>query len=154
SVADLTSFWTAVWEFCGVVADRRPDGSEWDEVLFGAGRVAPPDPLLGPCWFSGARLNFAENLLRYRDERTAIVSWNELGAARRLSFAELYEEVVRVAAALRELGVVPGDRVAGFMPNMPETVIAMLAAASLGAIWSSCSPDFGVAGVFDRFGQI
>jgi acetoacetyl-CoA synthetase len=123
-------------------------------VLIGRDRVAPPDPELGPAWFVGTRLNFAENLLRYRDERDAIVSWNERGAQRRLSYRELYDDVARVAAALLALGIGPGDRVAGFMPNIPETVIAMLATTSIGAIWSSCSPDFGVSGVVDRFGQI
>ena len=123
-------------------------------VLIGRDRVAPPDPELGPKWFVGTRLNFAENLLRYRDDREAIVFWNEHGAQRRLTYRELYDEVARVAAALRGSGVGVGDRVAGFMPNVPETVIAMLAATSIGAIWSSCSPDFGVNGVLDRFGQI
>ena len=123
-------------------------------MLIGRNRVAPPDPELGPTWFAGSRLNFAENLLRYRDDRDAIVFWNERGAQRRLTFAELYEEVARVARALRGMGIRAGDRLAGFLPNLPETVIAMLAATSIGAIWSSCSPDFGVNGVLDRFGQI
>jgi acetoacetyl-CoA synthetase len=140
-------FWPAVWRFCGVIADP------WDEVLIGADRMAPPDPELGPRWFTGARLNFAENLLRFDDERTALVAWRSRGA-RRLSYVGLRREVARIAAGLREVGVGPGDRVAGFLPNIPETVIAMLATASLGAIWSSCSPDFGVKGVIDRFGQI
>jgi acetoacetyl-CoA synthetase len=116
--------------------------------------MAPPDPKLGPRWFPGARLNFAENLLRHTDDRTAIVFWNEQGRQRVLSFSELAQQVDRVAAALRNHGIVAGDRVAGFLPNMPEAVVAMLATASLGAIWSSCSPDFGVNGVIDRFGQI
>jgi acetoacetyl-CoA synthetase len=116
--------------------------------------MAPPDPELGPRWFVGARLNFAENLLRYRDDREALVFWCERGPLRRLTYRELYDEVARVAFALRAAGVGVGDRVAGFMPNLPETVIAMLATTSLGAIWSSCSPDFGVSGVLDRFGQI
>jgi acetoacetyl-CoA synthetase len=116
--------------------------------------MAPPESRRGPRWFDGARLNFAENLLRFRDDRDALVAWNELGPQRRLSFAELYREVMRLAAALEANGIGPGDRVAGFMPNIPEATIAMLATASIGAIWSSCSPDFGVQGVFDRFGQI
>src|SRR6185503_6623943 len=127
---------------------------QWERVLRGADRVAPPDPELGPRWFEGARLNYAENLLRHRDDRLAIIAWNELGAQHRLTFAQLHAEVARVASAMRALGVGVGDRVAGFMPNIPETVIAMLAATSLGAIWSSCSPDFGADGVYDRFGQI
>lgn len=116
--------------------------------------MAPPDPELGPVWFVGSRLNFAENLLRYRDDREALVFWNERGAQRRLTYQALYAEVSRVAGALREMGIRAGDRVAGFLPNLPETVIAMLATTSIGAVWSSCSPDFGVSGVLDRFGQI
>src|SRR4029077_13021824 len=108
----------------------------------------------GPRWFPGARLNFTENLLRYHDARAALVSWNETGRQRELSYGELRGEVARVAAALQAHGVRSGDRVAAFMPNMAETVIAMLATASLGAIGSSCSPDVGVAGAVDRFGQI
>ena len=116
--------------------------------------MAPPDPALGPRWFLGARLNFAENLLRFRDDHPALIARNERGRGRVLTYAELADEVAAVAAALEALGVSPGDRVAGYMPNIPEAVIAMLATASLGAVWSSCSPDFGVKGVLDRFGQI
>jgi len=154
SIEKPEEFWSAVWRFCGIVADERPGKEPWDQVLVGGDRVAPPDPTLGPRWFLGARLNFAENLLRYRDDREAIVFWNEQGKQSSLTYAELAEQVARVAGALRAEGVVVGDRVAGFMPNLPETVIAMLAATSIGAIWSSCSPDFGVNGVLDRFGQI
>jgi acetoacetyl-CoA synthetase len=151
SVEQPEAFWKAVWEFCAVVGDR--DGG-WTETLVGRSRMAPPDAVLGPRWFVGARLNFAENLLRHGGKQEALVFWSELGPQRRLTYSELYRAVARVAAALRAHGVRVGDRVAGFMPNLPETVIAMLAAASIGAIWSSCSPDFGVAGVLDRFGQI
>jgi len=112
------------------------------------------DRMPGARFFPTARLNFAENLLRCRDDREAIVFRNERGLRRSLTCKQLYLEVARVAAGLKAAGVVAGDRVAGFMPNMPETTIAMLAAASLGAIWSSCSPDFGINGVLDRFGQI
>ena len=154
SIKDPEAFWSAVWEFCGIVGDRDATGAQWRSVLVGGDRMAPPDPVRGPRWFDGSRLNYAENLLRFRDDRDALVAWNELGAQRRWSFAELYREVVRLAAALDANGIGPGDRVAGFMPNIPETVIAMLATATIGAIWSSCSPDFGVQGVFDRFGQI
>jgi acetoacetyl-CoA synthetase len=154
SVMHPEEFWPRVWSFGEVIAATRDDGKQWDEVVRGVGRMAPPDPELGPSWFLGARLNFAENLLRYSDDRDAIVAWNEAGRQRVISFAELNREVARIAAALRHEGVGVGDRVAGYMPNVPETVIAMLAAASLGAVWSSCSPDFGAQGVLDRFGQI
>ena len=154
SVQQPHAFWAEVWRFCGIIAEDRAGAQPWEAVLVGGDRMAPPDPVAGPRWFVGARLNFAENLLRYRDERIAIVFWNEGGRKRALTFDELWREVATVAGALRASGVVAGDRVAGFMPNIPETVIAMLAAASIGAIWSSCSPDFGVNGVLDRFGQI
>jgi acetoacetyl-CoA synthetase len=154
SVERPDAFWPLVWEFCGVVADERPGAPPWDEVGVGLDRMAPPDQRLGPRWFPGARLNFAENLLRYRDGRAALVFWNERGRQRELSYADLNAEVARVATALQREGIVAGDRVAGFLPNLPEAVIAMLAAASLGAVWSSCSPDFGANGVLDRFGQI
>ena len=154
SVAHPERFWPAVWRFCGVVAEPREGAEPWDEVVVGLGRMAPPDSLLGPRWFTGARLNFAENLLRYRDDRPALVCWNEHGRQREVRYSELYAEVARFAAALRTAGVGQGDRVAGFVPNIAEAVIAMLATTSLGALWSSCSPDFGVKGVLDRFGQI
>jgi acetoacetyl-CoA synthetase len=154
SVERPEAFWPIVWEFCGVVADERPGQRPWEDVVIGLDRMAPPDPTLGPRWFPGARLNFAENLLRYADQHPALVFWNEQGRQRTLSYADLGQEVARVAAALRRHGIAPGDRVAGFLPNLPETVIAMLATTSLGAIWSSCSPDFGANGVIDRFGQI
>jgi len=147
-------FWPAVWRFCGVVADVQADGSSWTEVVRGLDRMAPPDAELGPRWFLGARLNFTENLLRFRDDHPALIARNERGRGRVWTYAELAEEVAAIAAALRACDVREGDRVAGFMPNIPETVIAMLATASLGAVWSSCSPDFGVKGVLDRFGQI
>ena len=117
--------------------------------------MAPPDPELGPKWFVGSRLNFAENLLRYRDDREAIVFWNERGAP--ATADAIASCTTRSRASPRHCArwaSTVGDRVAGFMPNLPETIIAMLATTSLGAIWSSCSPDFGVNGVLDRFGQI
>jgi len=154
SVERRDQFWPAVWRFCGVAAETFPDGSQWAEVVRGADRMAPPDPVAGPRWFLGARLNFAENLLRFRDDHPALIARNERGRGRTLTYVELAAEVADVAAALRASGVSVGDRVAGFMPNIPDTVIAMLATASLGAVWSSCSPDFGVKGVVDRFGQI
>ena len=143
SIEKPDHFWQTVWEFCGIVASRP-----WDEV------VVDFDLFPGTRWFPGARLNFSENLLRFRDDRRALVFWNESGFQRSLSYAELHAQVARLAAALKELGIHPGDRIAGIVPNIPVAVIAMLAVASLGAIWSSCSPDFGAQGVVDRFGQI
>ena len=154
SIRDLELFWTEVWRFCRVISAERDGNIACERVLIGRDRVAPPDPELGPKWFVGARLNFAENLLRYRDDREAIVFWSERGSERRMTFAELANDVARVAHGLRSVGVRVGDRVAGFLPNLPETIVAMLATTSIGAIWSSCSPDFGVTGVLDRFGQI
>jgi acetoacetyl-CoA synthetase len=164
SLEEREAFWPAVWEFCGVVAEERAGGPPWETVLEGGDRMAPPDPALGPRWFRGARLNFAENLLRYAEggaaddgraaARTALVFWNEEGRQRALSYADLGREVARFQAALRAAGVGIGDRVAGLLPNLPETVALMLATTSLGAIWSSCSPDFGERAVLDRFSQI
>ncbi len=142
SVTEPQAFWQCVWAFAGIRASRDPD-----RVLDNGDRMP------GASWFPGARLNFAENLLRHDGDRTAIVFRGEDGARRSLSFDTLRAEVARVAAGLAADGVGPGDRVAGFLPNLPETVVAMLAATSLGAVWTSCSPDFGVAGVLDRFGQ-
>jgi acetoacetyl-CoA synthetase len=142
SVRSPESFWRAMWDFGGIVGEP------------GARVLADGDRMPGARWFPDAKLNFAENLLRYRDNHEAISFESETGARRSLSYAELYRQVAAVAAALRAAGVQKGDRVAGFMPNLPETVIAMLAAASIGAAWSSCSPDFGTHGVVDRLGQI
>jgi acetoacetyl-CoA synthetase len=136
-------FFRSLWTFAGVVADTA------GEVI-----VENFDRLPGAVWFPGARLNFAENLLRRRDGGTAILFQGEDRVRRELSHAQLYNLVSQLAQALAADGVESGDRVVGFMPNMPETVVAMLAATSLGATWSSCSPDFGVQGVMDRFGQI
>ncbi|MEO8227711.1 MAG: acetoacetate--CoA ligase [Gemmatimonadota bacterium] len=153
SVERPEQFWREVWRFTGVIADERPGLDPWNEVAVGMDRMQPPDAA-GPRWFSGARLNFAENLLRHDDDRLAITFSNELGRQRELSARELRTEVAGCAAGLAALGIGPGDRVAGFLPNLPEAIIAMLATASLGAVWSSCSPDFGAKGVLDRFGQI
>ena len=143
SVARPEAFWQAVWDFCGVLGDR------------GAGPVlTEADRMPGARWFPGSRLNFAENLLRRSGDEPAIVACNERGDRREVSWNQLSSEVARIAEGLRAAGVEPGDRVVGFMPNLPETVIAMLATASIGATWSSCSPDFGLQGVLDRFGQI
>ena len=155
SVLHPEKFWPLMWKFANVIADERGDNRDpWDEVVVGLDRMAPPDPDLGPKWFTGSRLSFAENLLRYRDDKEALVAWNESGRQRTLTYAELYLEVARVASAMRAHGIEKGDRIAGFIPNIPEALVAMLAASSIGALWSSCSPDFGVQGVLDRFGQI
>ena len=143
SVTEPERFWQSVWSFCKVIGDR---GS--GPVLIDGGKMP------GAQWFPQARLNFAENLLRRRDHATALVFWGENRVRSRVTYGELHAEVSRLAQALRSAGVGPGDRVAGYMPNVPGTVIAMLSAASIGATWSSCSPDFGVQGVLDRFGQI
>jgi acetoacetyl-CoA synthetase len=143
SIREPVKFWESLWDFAGVIGDKGA-----------APHLVDPKKMPGAKWFPRARLNFAENLLRRRDGDSAIVFWGENKVRRRITFSELYEQVSCTAQALRGMGVVAGDRVAGFMPNMPETVIAMLATTSIGAIWSSCSPDFGVQGVLDRFGQI
>ena len=154
SIDHPEQFWPEWWRYCDIVAEDRPGREPWDDVVVGLDRMAPPDPAQGPRWFLGSRINFAENLLRYADDREALVSWNESGRRAALTYRDLQEAVASVAAALKAHGIVAGDRVAGFVPNIPEAIIAMLATASLGAVWSSCSPDFGVKGVLDRFGQI
>ena len=143
SLEEMEKFWLSIWDFCGVIAETR------GEVV-----IADADKMPGAKFFPDARLNFAENLLRRRGSDDALVFWGEDKIKRRLSWDDLQDRVTRLARALERLGVGPGDRVAGFIPNMPEAVIAMLATAANGAIWSSCSPDFGSQGVLDRFGQI
>jgi acetoacetyl-CoA synthetase len=143
SIDHIADFWAAMWAF-GKIIHSAP----YTQV------VDDPSKMPGAKWFSGARLNFAENLLRYRDDQTAIIFKSETREAKHISYRLLFEETARLAKALRNAGVQAGDRVVGFMPNMPETIMAMLAATSIGAIWSSCSPDFGIKGVLDRFGQI
>ncbi len=136
-------FWQAVWDSCGVVGERG-DGPVLED-----GEQFP-----GSRWFPGTRLNFAENLLRHRDDAVAIVSVLENGQRRTFTYRELAAATAAFRQTLLDLGVSSGDRVAGWLPNVPETVVAMLATASVGAVWSSCSPDFGVEGALDRFGQI
>ena len=143
SIDERAAFWSTLAEFAGLRAEHgRGAVLEGGEQMPGAG------------WFTGTRLNFAENLLARRDGHAALVFVNEKGARSALSFLELRERVARVAAGLAASGVGPGDVVAGFLPNLPEAVIAMLATTSRGAVWTSCSPDFGIAGVLDRFGQV
>jgi acetoacetyl-CoA synthetase len=141
SVDHREAFWDEVWEFCGVVGEKGE-------------RILIDDAMPGAKFFPDARLNFAENLLAHEGDGPAIYFNNEGVNAAPLSWNDLRAEVARFASVLRGWGVVPGDRIAAFMPNCPETIIAMLAATSLGAVFSSCSPDFGVRGVLDRFGQI
>ena len=153
SVDNLERFWSLTWRFCGIIGHRGTGGGA-ERVGVGLDHMGPPDPEKGPKWFPDASLNFAENLLRFTDDEPALSSWNEDGHQRTITYRALREAVGTLALALDAAGVVPGDRVAGWLPNIPEAVIAMLAATSLGAIWSSCSPDFGAQGVMDRFGQI
>lgn len=143
SIENIAQFWELVWEFGGTVCSQP-----YDQVIDEPGRMP------GCKWFVGAKLNFAENLLRYRDDRTAIIFKGETAAARRITYRALYHQVLQLSRAMKAYGVNAGDRVAGFMPNIIETVVAMLAATSIGAIWSACSPDFGVQGALERFGQI
>ena len=143
SINNIPAFWEAMWKYADIIASQP-----YDQVLDN------PKKMPGAQWFSGARLNFAENLLRYRDDRQALIFNGESQVHRTFTYAELYDEVARVAKSLKAAGVTVGDRVVGFMPNMPESIVAMLAATSMGATWSSCSPDFGIKGVLDRFGQI
>jgi acetoacetyl-CoA synthetase len=143
SVEHPEQFWAEIWNYSQIRFSKN-----YDNVL------TNPDKMPGAKWFQGARLNFAENLLRRKDDHTAIIFWGEDSVKKEITYAELFEQVRNVAAGFRKLGLKKGDRVAAFMPNIPETIIAMLAATSIGAIWSSTSPDFGIRGVLDRFTQI
>ena len=143
SIDDSPAFWESLCGFCGVEFDQPP-----------ATVLARPDNIMDAGWFEGSRLNFAKHLLRCGGDKAAVVYFGEDGKRRELSRDDLREQVAAIAAGLRAVGVTKGDRVGGFLPNCPEAIIAMLATASLGAIWSSCSPDFGINGVVDRFGQI
>ena len=143
SVNRIPEFWDSAWSFFDIL-HSHPYTQVVDDV----------SKMPGAIWFDGTRLNFAENLLRRRDDKTAIVFKGEGQPVRKLNYNELYSSVVKTAHALKELGVNKGDRIAGFVPNMPESIIAMLATTAIGAIWSSSSPDFGIKGVLDRFSQI
>ena len=143
SIDNREDFWESVWEFGGIIASKP-----YEKIL------EDSPEMLGAKWFLGAKLNFAENLLRFKDDHVALVFKGENLPVRKMTYAELYDSVARMASAMRSAGVTAGDRVAGYVPNMSETIVAMLAATSIGAIWSSCSPDFGIKGVLDRFGQI
>tara|TARA_Y200000002_G_C22671323_1_gene660160 strand:- start:183 stop:2123 length:1941 start_codon:yes stop_codon:yes gene_type:complete len=143
SVNHIPDFWEEVWNYCDIV-HSEPYTEVVDNI-----KTMP-----GAKWFSGAKLNFAENLLRFRDDRVAIKFKSEDKSVRELTYLELFQEVEKISHYLRELGVQKGDRIVGFLPNVPEAVMAMLATSSIGAVWSSCSPDFGIKGVLDRFSQI
>ncbi len=143
SIDESPRFWATLWDY-GQVIHSRPHDQIVDDVT----------KMPGARWFEGARLNFAENLLRYRDDHIALSFKGEGRPTVSITYAQLFQQVARLAKSLRDMGIKPGDRVGGFMPNMIETVVAMLAASSIGAVWSSCSPDFGIKGVLDRFGQI
>jgi acetoacetyl-CoA synthetase len=143
SVGDLDGFWQSIWDYFDIVASAPPTA------------VISDRRMPGTRWFPGARLNWAENLLRHAtDERPAVISVREQAPAVEMSWAELTAQVASLAAELRALGVGPGDRVAAYLPNIPQAVVALLATASIGAIWSCCAPDFGTQGVIDRFQQI
>ena len=142
SIQNLEEFWQSIWEFSEIVHSKK-----YENILEAEGMWRAK-------WFQGAELNFAQNLLRYRDDRVAIISWTEYREPVRYTFQELYLLVAKFAESLKQNGVKQGDRVVGYISNIPEAIIAMLAATSIGAVWSSCSPDFGIQGVLDRFGQI
>jgi len=143
SVSNIPEFWADVWDFVGIKASRRYDAVVDDETR-----------MPGAKWFIGARMNFAENLLRFRDARTAFVFQGETQKTVRMSYAELHDAVARLARSLRDMGIRPGDRVAAYMPNMIETAVAMLASTSIGAVWASCATDIGAGAAIERFGQI
>ena len=143
SINHIPEFWKEIWDYCEI-----KHSVSFSDV------VDDVHQMPGAKWFSGAKLNFAENLLRFQDDHPAIHFKGEGQPVRTLTYKELFNDVERLAHSLKEFGVQKGDRVAGFIPNMPEALIAMLATASIGAIWSSSSPDFGIKGVLDRFTQI
>ncbi len=143
SIEQAPAFWEAVCEFCGITFSKPAERT-----------LGRSDSIIDAIWFEGSQLNYAANLLRHDDDDLALIFSGEMGVRREISHRELRDEVAAIAAGLKSAGVARGDRVAGFLPNCPEAVIAMLATTSIGAIWSSCSPDFGVTGVVDRFGQI
>ncbi|HEY4374884.1 MAG TPA: acetoacetate--CoA ligase [Burkholderiales bacterium] len=155
SVDQPEQFWQSVWEELGVIGQpvEAKKGSK-APVGFKAGILTEGEKMPGAKWFPGMRLNFAQNILKKHDSSEAMLFWGEDKVKRKVTWAELNNQVSRCAQGLKAAGVRQGDRVAAYMPNMPETVIAMIATASIGAVWTSCSPDFGVQGVLDRFGQV
>jgi acetoacetyl-CoA synthetase len=143
SVENIPEFWATVWQYADIKASRP-----YDDVVDDLTRYP------GAKWFSGARLNFAENLLRCRDDRVALLFKGENIISRTMTYAQLYDEAARLAKALRGLGIAPGDRVVAYMPNLIETVVAMLATTSIGAVWASCASDIGPQAALDRLGQV
>ena len=143
SIKNISTFWEEIWRYCGVKYSVN-----FSNVVDDDSRMP------GAKWFKGSRLNFAENLLKYRDNKTAISFRSESGLKRKITYKELFKEVEKLSHSMRKIGVKKGDRVVGFLPNIPESVVAMLATSSIGAVWSSCSPDFGISGALDRFLQI
>lgn len=142
SVNNIEVFWESIWKYSGIIHSQSYR------------KVLERKEIYNSQWFTGSKLNFAQNLLRYDDDHTAIISYRENYPSLKISYKQLNELVARAASGLKDLGVKKGDRVAAFISNVPEAVITMLAVTSLGAIWSSTSPDFGIQGVIDRFGQI
>ncbi len=143
STDSADEFWQEFWDYAGIIAQQSPRQT-----------LADRDKFPGARWFPGSRLNYAENLLRYSDDHPALVSLLETGERQELTYRQLTQRTAKLASALRTMGLKPGDRVAAWLPNVAESVIAMLAVTSVGAVWSSCSPDFGISGALDRFGQI
>jgi acetoacetyl-CoA synthetase len=143
SIENIPDFWAAMWEFGGIKASRGYDKVVDDLSKFPGAR-----------WFTGARLNFAENLLKYRDNHAAFIFKGETQKSAKMTYAEVYNSVARLAKSLRKIGIAPGDRVCAYMPNLMETAVAMLAATSIGATWASCGADLGAQAALDRLGQI
>lgn len=147
SIKFIDKFWETIWIYGEIYYSKKYDSIM--DTNFGRFVKIPR-----PKWFTGAELNFAENMLKYRDDNNALISWSENKEPVYITYRELYDKVAKCAEGLKALGVTSGDRVAAFITNIPEAVICMLATSSIGAVWTSCSPDFGFQGVLDRFGQI
>ena len=143
SVDNIPQFWEAVWDFSGIIASKKYDKVVEDLSVFP-----------GTKWFPGARLNFAENLLRYKDDQKAFIFQGETKVSKSMTYEELNKQVARLARSLKEMGIKPGDRVVSYIPNLIETPMAMLATTSLGAIWASCGAELQSRAVIDRFEQI
>ena len=143
SVDRIPDFWAAIWKFAGVIASKG-----YDTVVDDLGKFP------GARWFPGAKLNFAENLLKYRDDHLALFFRGETERTRKMTYADLSKDVAGLASWLRRIGVGPGDVVCAYLPNLIETVAAMLAATSIGAVWASCGAELGPAAVLDRLGQV